>query len=73
MSLRSWLLLLGLSCCWGSSFLMIEVALEGFSPASIAFLRIAIGAILLWAVVVVRGFVCRATLVFFVAWGWGEF
>ena len=55
MSLRSWLLLLGLSCCWGSSFLMIEVALEAFSPTSIAFLRIAIGAILLWGVVVVRG------------------
>ncbi len=55
MSLRSWLLLLGLSCCWGSSFLMIDVALENFSPAAIAFLRISIGAVLLWAIVVVRG------------------
>ena len=55
MSLRSWLLLLGLSCCWGSSFLMIDVALKDFSPAEIAFLRISIGAVLLWAIVVVRG------------------
>ena len=55
MSLRNWLLLLGLSCCWGSSFLTIEVALEAFSPASIALLPTTIGATLLWSVVIVRG------------------
>lgn len=55
MSLRSWMLLLGLSCCWGSSFLMIDVALEGFSPVEIAFLRIFFGALFLWVIVVARG------------------
>ena len=55
MSLRSWLLLLGLSCCWGSSFLMIDVALDAFSPIAIAFLRIALGAMFLWAIVFARG------------------
>ena len=75
MSLRSWLLLLGLSCCWGGAFLMIEIALEDFSPAVIAFLSVAIGAMLLWGVVIVRGLrVPRSVArVFFVAWGWGNF
>ena len=55
MNLRSWLLLIGLSSCWGSSFLMIEIALEDFSPAMIAFLRIFIGTILLWGIVWWKG------------------
>ena len=71
MSLRSWLLLLGLSCCWGSSFLMIDVALEDFSPAAIAFLRIAIGALFLWSIVLARGLGVPSSLRLFYGMGVG--
>ena len=39
-----WLLLTGIALTWGSSFVFIEVALENFGPALIAFLRILFGA-----------------------------
>lgn len=55
MNLHSWILLLSLSTCWGSSFMMISVALEDFSPVTIAFLRIFIGTLLLWLIVLWRG------------------
>lgn len=40
-----WALLGGTALTWGSSFVFIEVALESFEPALIAFLRIAFGGI----------------------------
>jgi drug/metabolite transporter (DMT)-like permease len=43
-----------LGAIWGSSFLFIKIALEGLPPMGIALGRIAIGAAVLWAVVVVR-------------------
>ena len=55
MNLRSWVLLLSLSACWGSSFLMIEIALRDFSPVTVAFLRIFIGTSLLWLIVWWKG------------------
>ena len=41
---RDWLLLTGVALTWGSSFLLIEIALESFEPGLITFLRIAFGA-----------------------------
>ncbi|MBW3595097.1 MAG: DMT family transporter [Actinobacteria bacterium] len=41
---RDWALLAGIALTWGSSFVFIEVALENFQPALIAFLRILFGA-----------------------------
>jgi len=42
---RDWILLSGIALTWGSSFLFIEVGLENFRPALIAFLRILFGAL----------------------------
>ena len=42
-SSTDWLLLLGTSLTWGSSFVWIEVGLEAFSPPFIALARIAFG------------------------------
>ncbi|MEJ3655556.1 DMT family transporter [Actinomycetes bacterium KLBMP 9759] len=47
-----WLRLLTLATIWGTSFLLIKVALDGFGPLQIAFGRVAIGALVLVAVVV---------------------
>ncbi len=47
--------LLVLGAIWGSSFLCIEIALRGFSPLSIAALRIALGAAALLLLAWLRG------------------
>lgn len=47
-----WGLLAGL---WGSSFLAIGVAVEGYSPQMLVFGRMAIGALILAAVLLIRG------------------
>lgn len=39
-----WVLLLSVAAIWGSSFLLIDIALEAFSPALIAALRVTLGA-----------------------------
>ncbi len=44
---RHWLALLALVLLWGSSYLMIELALQRWRPAEIAGLRIAAGALVL--------------------------
>ena len=46
----SYLLLAFLSTLWGSSFLLIAIAARGFDPLSFAVVRVAIGALALWAV-----------------------
>lgn len=38
-----WGLLIGLALIWGSSFVLIEIGLEHFTPSQIAFLRIGLG------------------------------
>jgi drug/metabolite transporter (DMT)-like permease len=47
MSRRSWLQLLALGSLWGASYLFIKVGLRDFSPATLVFLRIALGALVL--------------------------
>lgn len=42
---QDWALLAGTALMWGSSFVLIEEALEAFEPPLIAFLRILLGAI----------------------------
>ena len=44
-ALTDWLLLAGIALTWGSSFVLIEVALESFEPALITLLRIVFGAL----------------------------
>lgn len=56
MSIRPlhWLILLCLVILWGSSYLMVEVALRAWQPVEIAGLRIALAALVLTLVVMVR-------------------
>ena len=50
------LLLLGLlALLWGSSYLLIKVALEGLPPVSLIALRVSLAAVVLLAVVALRG------------------
>ena len=46
---RDWLMLAGVSLTWGASFLFIDVGLEHFAPALVAFGRVAFGALTLSA------------------------
>jgi drug/metabolite transporter (DMT)-like permease len=55
--------LLGLlAALWGSSYLLIKVALDGFSPAEVVFGRAAIGAVVLVAACAAQGGGARAGL-----------
>jgi drug/metabolite transporter (DMT)-like permease len=51
---RDWLMLAGVSLTWGASFLFIDVGLEHFAPALVAFGRVAFGALTLSALPGVR-------------------
>ncbi|MGH1349624.1 MAG: DMT family transporter [Methyloligellaceae bacterium] len=55
MGLNEWGGLFILAAIWGSSFIFIEVALAGFSPYLLVFLRIFIGALTLTAILALRG------------------
>ncbi|NND89242.1 MAG: DMT family transporter [Granulosicoccus sp.] len=55
MSLTDWLMLTGLSVLWGGSFFFNAVAVTGLPPLTIVLLRVAIAAIVLWAVVLSLG------------------
>ena len=55
MSRRSWLLFIALGVIWGIPYLLIKVAVRELTPASLVFLRTAIGAAILVPVVVWRG------------------
>lgn len=55
MTRRGWLLFIGLAVVWGIPYLLIRVAVRDLTPASLVFLRTAIGAALLLPVVVARG------------------
>ena len=52
---REWALLILLSIVWGGSFFFVEVALGGFQPFALVFLRVAVAAVTLSAVVYFSG------------------
>lgn len=52
--ISEYLLLLLLAALWGGSFTLIKVALEGFPPATIVTVRIALGGLILLALALLR-------------------
>ena len=57
MSASQWTLLLTLSLLWGASFFLFAVALRDLPPLTVVWMRVAIAASLLWAVVWLQGVV----------------
>lgn len=55
MSRRGWLLFLTVGVVWGFPYLLIKVAVSGFTPLSVVFIRTAIGAAVLLPLVAWRG------------------
>lgn len=55
MKLNEWGMLILLSIFWGGSFFFIEIALRGFQPFTVVFLRVSIAAVILVGVVYLRG------------------
>jgi drug/metabolite transporter (DMT)-like permease len=55
LKLKLFLPLFALSGVWGISFLMIRIADTTFPPLWVALLRCSLGALLLWAILVLRG------------------
>jgi drug/metabolite transporter (DMT)-like permease len=50
-----WAMLILLSIFWGGSFFFVEIALRGFQPFALVFLRVLIAALILLAVIYIRG------------------
>lgn len=50
-----WGMLILLSVFWGGSFFFVEIALRGFQPFLIVFLRVTLAAFILVGVVYLRG------------------
>ena len=50
----NWIKLLLLSLLWGGSFVLVEILLRDLPPLTLVTARVALGAALLWAVVLVR-------------------
>ena len=50
-----WAMLVLLSIFWGGAFFFVEIALRGFQPFALVFLRVSIAAIILLVVVYTRG------------------
>lgn len=55
MGRRAWTLLLILGAIWGSSYMFIKIGLRDMSPGAIAWLRIALAAVVLVALAQMRG------------------
>ncbi len=55
MSLLAWALLLALSCLWGSSYFVIEIALRDLPVMTIVAFRLVLAALVLWLVVAATG------------------
>ena len=51
---NEWALLVGLAILWGGSFFFVEVGLQDLAPTTLVFLRVAVAAVALNLVVVVR-------------------
>lgn len=54
MDRRAWLLLLVLGAIWGASYLFIKIGLRDLSPAMVAFVRVALAALILLPVAAVQ-------------------
>jgi drug/metabolite transporter (DMT)-like permease len=52
---RSWFLLFVLATIWGASYMFIKIGLRDFSPAMVAFARIALAAAVLMPIAVAQG------------------
>jgi drug/metabolite transporter (DMT)-like permease len=52
---RGWILFVGLALIWGIPYLLIRIAVRDITPASLVFLRTALGAALLLPVALARG------------------
>lgn len=52
MNLHDWAMLLALSILWGGSFFFVGIAVKALTPLTIVFIRLALAALTLWAVVV---------------------
>jgi drug/metabolite transporter (DMT)-like permease len=55
MDRRSWFLLLTLGAIWGASYMFIEIGLRDLSPAMVAFVRIALAALVLVPIAAAQG------------------
>jgi drug/metabolite transporter (DMT)-like permease len=55
MSRRGWVLFLAMGVIWGVPYLMIKVAVEALTPASLVFLRTAVAALVLLPIALARG------------------
>lgn len=53
--LTNWLLICLLGVIWGSAFMSVSLALEGFGPWSVAAGRTALGGLVLWAIAAALG------------------
>jgi drug/metabolite transporter (DMT)-like permease len=58
-TLLDWMLFVGIGVIWGSSFLLIAIGLEALEPGLITWLRVALGASVLWLVKAARTPVAR--------------
>jgi drug/metabolite transporter (DMT)-like permease len=71
MDRRAWTLLLGLGAIWGASYLLIKIGLRDLSPGMIAFVRVALAAVVLLALATSRdalgGFRSSAGWIFVIA------
>jgi drug/metabolite transporter (DMT)-like permease len=54
-SRADWLIFLALGFMWGSSYLFIKIAVDDFGTFTLVALRLAIGSVLLWTVMRLRG------------------
>ena len=54
-SMRNFILLISLGCCWGPSFLFIRLAITEVPPLTLVALRLIPAALLLWAIVIASG------------------
>jgi drug/metabolite transporter (DMT)-like permease len=56
MDAKDWALLLLLSFLWGGSFFLIDVIVLELPPLTIVTLRVGIAAIVLWTVLLIKGY-----------------
>lgn len=55
MGAAEWGMLLALSTLWGGSFFFVEIAIKDLPPLTVVFLRVALGAAVLWGVALITG------------------